>query len=104
MTHFNKGIARLFFEIEGFLVRINVPLPVGKGSPDSDIDLAVMNITVVGILGAGVAWDHGEAGAFRWILVLLAFGGRADTREHPLTTVLSSDFPGLNVLHPLEHL
>lgn len=33
----------MFFEINGFLVRTNLPYRVGRGSPDSDIDLAVAN-------------------------------------------------------------
>src|SRR3990170_6854392 len=57
MTHFNEEIARLFFEIKGFLVRTNIPLPVGKGSPDSDIDLAVVNIRPAGGLPRKVLLD-----------------------------------------------
>ncbi len=43
MTHLNEEIARLFFEVNGFLVRTNIPYELGKGSPDSDIDLAIEN-------------------------------------------------------------
>src|SRR2546428_6542084 len=43
VAHLNEEVARLFFEVNGFLVRTNIPYPMGKGSPDSDIDLAIEN-------------------------------------------------------------
>jgi hypothetical protein len=43
VTHLNEEVARLFFEAHGFLVRTNIPYRLGKGSPDSDIDLAIEN-------------------------------------------------------------
>jgi hypothetical protein len=46
LGHINEEIVRLFFEVNGFLVRTNFPYRVGKGSPDSDIDLAVANTRV----------------------------------------------------------
>jgi len=48
MTHLNEEIARVFFEISGFLVRSNLPYRIGKGSPDSDIDLLIQNTAPTG--------------------------------------------------------